>query len=150
MAVTLAVHLLAAVVWVGGMFFAHVALRPSASMLAVPERVRLWEAVLRRFMVWVWISVISLLVTGYWMIIVEYGGYEYAGTHVRVMHGVGWFMILLFFYVFFVLFRRMRRFISQHLFPEAGMVMERIRLVVTINLILGLLTSTIASAGRFW
>ena len=44
------VHLLSIVVWVGGMFFAYVILRPSAAdILQPPERLRLWDKVFSRF-----------------------------------------------------------------------------------------------------
>ncbi|MEJ1958254.1 MAG: hypothetical protein WDM70_01360 [Nitrosomonadales bacterium] len=39
-------HLLAVILWVGGMFFAYVVLRPSAvEILQSPERLRLWDKV---------------------------------------------------------------------------------------------------------
>ena len=40
-----AFHILAAVIWVGGMFFAHMVLRPSAGLLDSPTRLALWERV---------------------------------------------------------------------------------------------------------
>ncbi len=47
-----ALHVLAATVWVGGMFFAWMVLRPAAvAMLQAPERLRLWTDVFRRFFV---------------------------------------------------------------------------------------------------
>ncbi|WP_343074980.1 hypothetical protein [sulfur-oxidizing endosymbiont of Gigantopelta aegis] len=43
-------HLLSAVIWVGGMFFAHMILRPSAvEQLEPPQRLPLWVAVFGRF-----------------------------------------------------------------------------------------------------
>ncbi len=40
-------HVLSAVVWVGGMFFAYLCLRPAAAALSTPERVALqWGRVL--------------------------------------------------------------------------------------------------------
>ncbi len=47
-----ALHLLAAVVWVGGMFFAWMILRPAAvDILEPPARLRLWLSVFKRFFV---------------------------------------------------------------------------------------------------
>ncbi len=49
-----ALHVLAAVLWVGGMFFAWMVLRPAAvAVLQAPERLRLWAEVFRRFVQWV-------------------------------------------------------------------------------------------------
>src|SRR5690606_5692971 len=57
-------HLLAAVVWVGGMFFAYMALRPAAAtVLPPPQRLPLWTQTFRRFFPWVWITVVLLPVT---------------------------------------------------------------------------------------
>ncbi len=41
----LALHVLAVVIWVGGMFFAYNALRPAAAeVLEPPNRLKLWVA----------------------------------------------------------------------------------------------------------
>jgi len=60
------VHLLASIVWIGGMFFAHQCLRPAvlATLEAPPQRLSLWAAVFGRFFPWVWASVIALIGTG--------------------------------------------------------------------------------------
>jgi len=51
------VHVLATVVWVGGMFFAHQCLRPVVrAQLEGPQRLRLWNGVFGRFFPWVWLS----------------------------------------------------------------------------------------------
>ena len=54
LAITL--HLLAAVIWVGGMFFAYMALRPATGSLEPSIRLTLWSQTLKRFFPWVWIS----------------------------------------------------------------------------------------------
>jgi hypothetical protein len=51
----LSVHNLAVVIWVGGMFFALVVLRPSAGHLDPAVCLALWERVLQRFFVWSWL-----------------------------------------------------------------------------------------------
>ena len=50
----LAVHVLCAVIWVGGMFFAYVVLRPSLSVLEPIQRIALHTQVFRRFFLVVW------------------------------------------------------------------------------------------------
>ena len=67
-----ALHALAAVVWVGGMFFAYMALRPSVGPLPPLERVALWARVFGKFFPWVWMCVLVLLISGFWIILVEY------------------------------------------------------------------------------
>ena len=65
------------------------------------------------------------------------------------MTTLGWIMILLFVYIFFGPFRAMQEMLAKQRIPEAAQRLNRIRLVVTTNLILGLITSAVAAAGRF-
>ena len=67
-ALMIAAHTLAATVWVGGMFFAYIVLRPAAVALDPPLRLSLWAGVFQRFFPWVWLIVLVLLVSGYGMI----------------------------------------------------------------------------------
>ena len=78
MLVGLAFHTLGAVIWVGGMFFAYVVLRPSTGPLEPPVRLALWSRVFARFFLWVWLSVAALLASGLAMVYAEFGGF--AGT----------------------------------------------------------------------
>jgi uncharacterized membrane protein len=54
-------HVLAAVVWVGGMFFAYMVLRQSTGPLEPTVGLVLWHRVFRRFFPWVWASIVLLL-----------------------------------------------------------------------------------------
>ena len=58
-------HLIGVVLWVGGMFFAHMTLRPSAAeLLQPPLRLPLLAATLGRFFTWVSVSIVLILVSG--------------------------------------------------------------------------------------
>ena len=49
-ALSIALHILAAVLWVGGMFFAHQVLRPvAATQFEPPARLKMWVGVFSRF-----------------------------------------------------------------------------------------------------
>jgi len=48
-AIASVLHVVAAVIWVGGMFFAYVCLRPAVGALEPPARCRLWRVALGRF-----------------------------------------------------------------------------------------------------
>src|SRR5262245_24953626 len=109
MALLLALHILAAVVWVGGMFFAYVMLRPAAGPLEPAERLPLWQRVFRRFFTWVWASIILLLISGYSMLFHAFGGFAGAPLHVNLMQGIGIVMMLLFLHLFFAPWRRFDR-----------------------------------------
>ena len=68
-AVSIVLHLLSAVVWVGGMFFAYMFLRPvAASQLEPPVRLQLWVGVFNKFFPFVWLALLFLPLTGYLMI----------------------------------------------------------------------------------
>ncbi len=143
-------HLLAAVVWVGGMFFAYMALRPAAAtVLQPPQRLPLWTRTFERFFPWVWVAVILLPATGYAIIFGVLGGMAQAGLHVHLMQGLGWLMILLYLHLYFAPFRRMQRAVAAADWPAGGAQLARIRRTVGINLILGLLVVAIASGGRY-
>ena len=87
---SIAIHALAALIWVGGMFFAYVILRPSMPVLEPPpQRLKLWLAVFGRFFPWVWAAVILLPVTGYLQVFTDYGGLSGAGPHIHAMQAIG-------------------------------------------------------------
>ena len=149
--VTKGLHVLAAVVWVGGMFFAYVVLRPSAvGVEAVPERLKLWGRVFQRFFCWVWAAVILLLVSGYWMVVVELGGFAAIGIHVHIMQGIGLIMIAIFLHLYFSPYARFRRALARDDFEGAGTALNQIRSTVAVNLVLGLVITVVGSAGGYW
>lgn len=147
---TLGLHTVAAVIWVGGMFFAHMALRPVLAELAPAERLKLWEGIFPRFFFWVWVSIITLLVTGYGVIIWGYGGFAGLAPHINIMQGIGLVMMLLYAWMYFVPYQAFRRALIAGDLPTAGAAQARIRRVITVNLPLGLVTAAIGATGGFW
>ncbi len=133
-------HLLAALIWVGGMFFAYVVLRPAAvDTLEPPQRLRLWDAVFRRFFNWVWGAIGVLLVTGLYMIYL-YGGMAHVPRHVHIMLASGLAMMAIYGYVFFACYVPLSLHVGKQRWKEAGEILGRIRKLVAVNLTLGLLT----------
>jgi uncharacterized membrane protein len=150
MAIAIVLHLLPAVVWVGGMFFAYLALRPvAASQLEPPARLRLWVGVFNRFFPWVFLSVALILGSGFWMVYAVFGGFAATGLHVHIMLVLGVLMMLIFFHVYFAPFRRLRQAVERQDWPEGGRRLAQIRVLVGVNLLLGLATSAIAAGGRY-
>jgi uncharacterized membrane protein len=150
MIIGLFLHVLAAVIWVGGMFFAHQMLRPAASALEPTQRLPLWRRVFARFFPWVWVAVAALLASGYGMVIWGFGGFESVGLHVHLMQGTGIIMMLLFAHLYFAPWRRFRNAVDGGDFAAAGRNLEQIRQIVAINLVLGLITVVIGATGRYW
>ena len=150
MAILVALHALAAVIWVGGMFFAYMVLRPAAGPLETPARLALWQRVFGRFFPWVWASIAVLLISGYAMLMMRFGGFAGAPPHINVMQLTGIAMMLLFLHLFFAPWRRFSRAVDAEALADAGVALSQIRRIVAINLALGLLTLAVGASGRFW
>jgi len=145
----LMLHLLSVVVWVGGMFFAYMCLRPVAAILLEPNiRLSLWCGVFKRFFPWVWLSIAIIVLSGHGMIAM-FGGMGGVGKHVHIMLGLGYIMIGLYLHVYFALFGKLERFVEVKSWPDAGVILNKIRLIIGINLLLGLLTVAMASGGQY-
>ncbi len=141
----LTLHLLGSVVWVGGMFFAHMAMRQAAhELLEPPLRLPFLKRVLDRFFRWVWLSVILILISGYWIFLVLFNGE--AGLYVHLMQGLGLVMVGLFCFIYFVPYRRMGIALEQQDIPAAAVQMAMIRKIIGTNLVLGLVTTVIAAS----
>ena len=150
MALLVALHVLSAVVWVGGMFFAYMVLRHSVGPLEPAVRLALWHRVFCRFFPWVWASIVLLLISGYGMLFGYLGGFAAAGVHVHLMQGIGIVMMLLFLHLFFAPWRRFGQAIEREAFSEAAKELDQMRHIVAINLGLGFLTVIVGASGRFW
>jgi uncharacterized membrane protein len=147
MALSLFLHLLSVVVWVGGMFFAYMALRPvAAGVLEPPQRLALWAGVFGKFFPWVWASVALILVTGLHMLVV-FGGAS-APLYALAMLGLGVLMMLIFAHVFFVPYKRLKRAVGEQNWKAGGAALAQIRMLIGINLSIGLLTIAVVFLGR--
>jgi uncharacterized membrane protein len=146
--VAFGLHVLFAVIWVGGMFFAYLCLRPAVAELSAEARGALWGRVLARFFGWVAIAVPVMLVSGLWMAHVE-GGLANADLRVHLMFGLGIVMMLLFGHVYFAPYRRLRRALAAGDTATAGKQIASIRKLVAVNLSLGIAVVLIATAGKY-
>jgi uncharacterized membrane protein len=149
-AIAVILHALSAVVWVGGMFFAHQALRPAAVVLEPGPRLLLWARVLGRFFAWVIGAIVLLLVSGFAMVFDVFGGFGGVGLYVQLMMGIGIVMMLLFFHLYFAPWRRFQAAVGRQDWAEGGRQLGQIRSIVTLNLILGLIVVGIGASGRYW
>jgi uncharacterized membrane protein len=143
-------HGMAATAWVGGIFFAFMALRPAANTaLEPPLRLKLWQAAFSRFFPWVWLFIATLLVTGYVDLFGRFGGFANPALYLKVMHGVGLLMVALFAYLYFGLYRRLSLAVAKEDTPAAAQTMARIRPIIAVNLSLGLLLVVVGTAGPY-
>ncbi len=142
------IHLLSVLVWVGGMFFAYMILRPAAvDTLEPPLRLRLWNTVFQRFFNWVWTAVGILLISGFFMIYL-YGGIAQVGWYVHAMLALGVVMMLIYGYVFFACYVPLSLHVNKQRWKEAGEMLAKIRQWVAINLTLGMIIMLIVFVGR--
>lgn len=148
MAYLIALHALASVIWVGGLFFLVGILRPAASSVPLADRLSLLSAAMGRFFLWVWIAIIVLLVSGNTMIFLT-GGMGAAPVYVHLMQGLGWVMFALFAHMFFAPWRRVRRALAAGALADASRAMNQLRLFAGVNLTLGLVVIVIATGGRY-
>ena len=140
-------HLLGVVVWIGGMFFAHMALRPAAQALPPPQRLPLLAAAVTRFVQWVAVAIVAILVSGI-ALIAMVGGMAQVGWWVHAMTGIGILMMLLYAHLVASPLRRLRAAVAAAEWERAGAAMAQVRKLVAANLVLGLVTITIAVLGR--
>jgi uncharacterized membrane protein len=139
-------HTISAVVWVGGMFFAYVVLRPATGPLDPAARLALWRRVFSGFFPWVFVAVVLLLITGFVLFL---GGYA-AGPHVHVMMAIGIIMLLIFLHLYFAPWKRFRAALDAGDNTAAAVQLNQIRVLVMVNLILGLINVAIGGSGRYW
>jgi uncharacterized membrane protein len=141
-------HLISVTVWVGGMFFAYMALRPAAAkMLEAPERLALWNATFARFFFWVWIAIALILLSGFGMI-AQLGGFKTTPLYVHVMLALGLIMMAIFAHVYFAPYKRLARYVAAAEWKAAGDQLGTIRKMVGANLLLGVLTIAVATLGH--
>ena len=143
-------HILGAVVWVGGMFVTYVCLRPAAGVLEGPQRLKLWRGFFAKFFPWVWVSLVLLLGSGYWMLLTTFGGFKGAPLYIHLMQGIGWLMVALFVWMFHGPWLKFKRAVDAQDWPAAGEQIELIRQIIMVNLPLGLIVVVIGGSGRFW
>ncbi|MGH8742897.1 MAG: CopD family protein [Burkholderiales bacterium] len=129
------------------MFFAYMALRPAAGeSLEAPQRLRLWNGTLRRFFNWVWFAVALLLASGFFLTYLR-GGVN-APVYVYFMMSLGIAMMLIFAHVFFAPFKRLKRGVGSQDWKAAGAALNQIRILVAVNLFLGLIVIAIGTLGK--
>jgi len=148
MGIAIMLHLLGVVVWVGGMFFAHRALRPAAAeLLAPPQRLPLWGSVFNHFFPWVWVSVGLILSSGLYMVMLL-GGFKAVSLSVHAMFGIGLVMTLVFCFVYFVPYGKLVHAIADQEWNKGAEALATIRKLIGLNLSLGLINIIISVMSR--
>ncbi len=139
-------HVLSVLIWVGGMAFAYLCLRPAAvEILDAPQRLRLWCAVFKRFFPLVWAALAALWLSGLCMLLP--GGMAFAPKHWHVMLTLGTVMTAIYLRVYFKFYVALRQAVANENWPAGGAALGKIRQWVGINLLLGFVTVATATLG---
>jgi uncharacterized membrane protein len=137
----LVLHVLGAVIWVGGMFFALMVLRPSLAVVAPPQRLALHRQVFRRFFLIIWHVMPIQLATGFALVFLVFGGFQGAEWNVHLMTVLGLIMAGIFVGLYFGPWAGLRR-------DDDLARVDRIRRLIEVNLVLGLIVVIAAAAYR--
>ena len=138
-----AIHLLAIIVWIGGMAFAHFFLRPALGTLQPPQRLTLMRDVLQRFFAAVLVAIAIALATGLWMIgraakeTVQAGLAFNMPLDWTIMATLGLLMMAIFAHIRFALFKRLDKAVTAQDWPAGGAALASIRTWVGVNLTIG-------------
>ena len=145
MTLLLFLHVISDVIWIGGMFLAYMAVRPAAAeVLEPPLRLKLWSGIFRRFFPWVWAAVVLILASGFLMM----GQLARVPHYVIAMTVIGIVMSAIFAYIYFAPFPALKRAVASEDWKSGGAALNQIRILVGINLALGLINVAVAVLGR--
>lgn len=146
-------HLLAVIVWLGGMVFTHFFLRPAVQALEPAARVPLMHAVLKRFFAAMLAVIAVVLLSGAGMVASVYHMADQAGLRFQmplswhVMALLGLVMAGIFGHIRFALFKRLDRAVQAGDWPAGGQALASIRVWVAANLALGVAIVTVLRLG---
>ena len=131
-----ALHLLCAVLWVGGMFFAYVILRPSMAAIEPPQRMLLHTRVFKKFFLIIWHAMPLIIISGIAMLGLHWD-MATVPWQINAMMGLGLLMAAVFLLIFFGPYRQFRRTTDRNRMASS---LDNIRKLIGVNLILGLIT----------
>ncbi len=136
-----ALHLLAVIAWVGGMFFVLVCLRPALGVLAPPQRLALMVPVLERFLMVVMIAMTVVLAAGaamLWLAMSGTPGFRIPHAWFAMI-GLGIVMMGVADQVRGRLLPRLKAALERGDAPAGAIVLGMIRQRVVFNTVLGVL-----------
>lgn len=147
----ISIHIIAATLWVGGIFLVFQVFRPAAMSLEPPIRLKLFLNVFSRFFPWVWLFIVLLVLSGYWDWQSRFSALEPTPIYLHAMHIIGWVMIALFAWLYFKPFAQLKKAIAEENYPLAGATINtKMKPIIIINLTLGLLEAIIGVTGPYW
>jgi uncharacterized membrane protein len=148
MSIAMTLHLLGVIIWVGGMFFAHMVLRPALNAVLEPQhRLPLLLGVFDRFFPWVWGAVIAILASGFWILFTLYE--SGVGLWLGFMSVTGVLMAAIFVFIYTMPYRQLGAAMKNNDKPGVVTAVSLIRRLILVNLILGLTVTLVAVLGKY-
>lgn len=148
-------HLLAIIIWIGGMLFSRYFLGPAAAKLELPTRVSLLQDVLGRFFRSISVAIAIALVSGIWMTGRLAKGAIVAGTGFSLplpwiaMMGLGFVMAGLFLLIRVSLYPRLVQQVATGDWDGAANTLVTVRNWMGANLAIGLLIVIVMGVGIY-
>jgi len=148
-------HLLATVSWIGGIIFMNLVLFPSQAAIDPGQRGKFFGAVVKRFLIIVWVSVVVLLLTGLYKTpsSMLFNPESRFGFWLTVKHAAILLMIFFGLMVTFVVFPKLRK-----LAPKPGeqpsiefvKAQKNMSLIARTNMILGIIVLFCVSMMQYY
>ena len=143
-------HAVAATLWIGGIFFAFIALRPAAQEVLQPrERLHLWRVAYGKFFRLVWLLITILIATGYYQLFFRFAGFANSQPYLHLMHTIGLIMVVIFCYLYFSLYFSLCRLVDTEDISAAADTLKKMRPVMATNLFLGIVITAVGVCGPF-
>jgi len=146
-------HLLAIIVWIGGMVYTRYFLGPAAASLDPETRARLMQQTLGRFFRVVTPASAIALVSGVWMLGRVAKGAIISGNPFSmplewaVMAGLGFLMVGIYLLIRFVLYKRLVEDVGSGNWDAAGKSLSTLRNWVGTNMLIGLIIVVVMGVG---
>lgn len=148
MSMAMTLHILGVIIWVGGMFFAHMVLRPALNdSLEAPQRLSLLLRVFDGFFPWVWGAVIAIMASGFWMLFSVYA--ESIGFWLGFMSVAGVLMSAIFVFIYAIPYHQAGVALNEDDKTKLAEAVGLIRRLILINLSLGILVTVVATLGKY-
>ncbi|MES9812636.1 MAG: CopD family protein [Candidatus Thiodiazotropha sp.] len=148
MSIAMTLHIIGVIIWVGGMFFAHMVLRPALNdSLEAPQRLSLLLRVFDGFFPWVWVAVIAIVASGFWMLFMFYE--DNIGLWLGFMTVVGILMSAIFVFIYAIPYQQIGVARKEDDKPKLVEAVSLIRQLILINLTFGMLVTVVAVVGKY-
>jgi uncharacterized membrane protein len=147
--VAITAHILAVIIWIGGMFFGFVALRPALKGMDTLAAARFWCTLLGRFLPWVWAAILVLLASGIYMVFNSFDGFGQLPWFIQFMMAIGVFMMMLVGHATFSAFKKLKRAVASNDEALAKRALGQIRVIMDVNLTLGLAIVIVVMSGAY-